>query len=190
MCLGEDDVLFMLCAQVQPAMERSDMAALHVRGFSDPDWPQAWAIIRAVSAAGDTFTYPVDLAEDQARGIWIRPPPGRTAVAVDSRGSVLGTSQMGPNKMGPGGHVATASFMVADGHRGSGVGRRLVLDALEWAGESGYRGMQFNAVAETNRVAIALYRALGFEIVGTVPEGFLHPQEGYVSLCIMYKPLG
>jgi ribosomal protein S18 acetylase RimI-like enzyme len=49
--------------------------------------------------------------------------------------------------------------------------------------------MQFNAVAESNARAIALYESLGFETVGTVPEAFEHPTQGYVGLCVMYRPL-
>jgi len=49
--------------------------------------------------------------------------------------------------------------------------------------------MQFNAVAESNTRAIALYESLGFETVGTVPEAFEHPTLGYVGLCVMYRRL-
>lgn len=165
------------------------MPEIRIRDYDAADWAQVWPIIRAVCARGDTFTYPVDIDEGEARDIWIASPPGRTAVAVDRERNVVGTSKMGPNHRGPGSHVATASFMVAEGRRSSGIGRRLVLDALAWAGAAGYRGMQFNAVAESNDGAIALYRSLGFGIVGTVPEAFHHPERGYVGLCIMYKPL-
>jgi ribosomal protein S18 acetylase RimI-like enzyme len=49
--------------------------------------------------------------------------------------------------------------------------------------------MQFNAVVETNTRAVALWRSLGFELLGTLPEGFLHPTEGYVGLHIMHRRL-
>lgn len=34
----------------------------------------------------------------------------------------------------------------------------------------GFRAVQFNAVVETNERAVALWRAPGFVVVGTVPE--------------------
>jgi hypothetical protein len=44
-------------------------------------------------------------------------------------------------------------------------------------------------VVEGNERAEKLYRALGFQIVGTVPESFHHPTKGYVGLHIMYRHL-
>ena len=79
--------------------------------------------------------------------------------------------------------------MVASAMRGRGVGRALVEDALSWARAAGFRAMQFNAVAETNVAAVALYRALGFSIVGTVPEAFDHPRHGLVGLHVMHMNL-
>lgn len=160
-----------------------------IRPFADPDWPSVWPIVRQVAAAGDTFTLPVDLDEDLARAIWLERPPGQTVVAVDGTGAVIATAKMGPNKLGPGDHVATASFMVADAHRGQGLGRRLGEHALAWARRSGYRGMQFNAVVECNSRAVGLWQHLGFHIVGTVPGAFRHPSDGFVGLHIMYKAL-
>ena len=49
--------------------------------------------------------------------------------------------------------------------------------------------MQFNAVVANNHHAVKLYRSLGFEIVGTVPEAFHHPVDGYVGLHVMHRPL-
>lgn len=49
--------------------------------------------------------------------------------------------------------------------------------------------MQFNALAETNRPAVALYRSLGFQVLATIPEGFRHPSEGYVGLLVMHRRL-
>jgi ribosomal protein S18 acetylase RimI-like enzyme len=48
-------------------------------------------------------------------------------------------------------------------------------------------GMQFDAVAESNRAAVELYRRLGFEIVGTLPRAFAHPALGRVGLHVMYR---
>jgi predicted GNAT superfamily acetyltransferase len=80
--------------------------------------------------------------------------------------------------------------MVAAAARGRGVGRALGEYAMSWAEVQGYAAMQFNAVVETNHAAVHLWQALGFHIVGTVPEAFEHPSFGRVGLHIMYRRLG
>jgi GNAT superfamily N-acetyltransferase len=79
--------------------------------------------------------------------------------------------------------------MVAGEARGKGVGRALGEYAIAWAREQGYAAMQFNAVVETNHAAVRLWQALGFEVIGTVPEAFEHPTLGRVGLHIMYRRL-
>jgi ribosomal protein S18 acetylase RimI-like enzyme len=49
--------------------------------------------------------------------------------------------------------------------------------------------MVFNAVAETNARAVALWRSLGFDVLATVPEGFRHPVHDYVGLHVMHRRL-
>lgn len=56
--------------------------------------------MREIVAAGETYTYPRDLSEEQARAMWLLEPPGRTVVAVDDDGAVLGTAKMNPNHLG------------------------------------------------------------------------------------------
>ncbi|WP_281245713.1 hypothetical protein [Amycolatopsis marina] len=41
----------------------------------------------------------------------------------------------------------------------------------------------------TNTRAVALWRSLGFDIIGRLPEGFLHPKHGYVGLHITHGRL-
>lgn len=93
------------------------------------------------------------------------------------------------NRPGNGAHVASASYMVDPAHSGRGVGRALCADSLAWACAAGFRAMVFNAVVATNVRAVRLYESIGFTVLGTVPEGFLHPAEGYVGLHMMHRAL-
>jgi L-amino acid N-acyltransferase YncA len=159
-----------------------------IRDATAQDWPAIWPFLRRIVAAGETYTWPREVSQEQARTMWMLDPPGRTVVAV-AEGTVLGTAKMGPNHLGPAAHIASASFMVDPEHTGRGVGRDLGEHVLAWARSAGYRAMQFNAVVETNTRAVALWRSLGFEVLATLPEGFLHPAHGYVGLHIMYRRL-
>ncbi len=162
------------------------VSGMEVRLAEGSDWPVIWQIMQVVTGAGDTFTYPTDMAEESARSLWME-SGGQTIVAVDKMGCILGTAKMSANQMGPGGHVATGSFMVAPYARRLGVGRCLGNAVIAWAKALGFRAMQFNAVVSTNLIAISLWRSLGFEIVGTIPEAFIHPTQGDVSLHVMHR---
>jgi GNAT superfamily N-acetyltransferase len=160
----------------------------HIRVASSGDWPQIWPFFAATVAAGETYAYPEDLTSEQAAGLWMEHPPGETVV-YDDGGTILGSAKMGPNRPARGAHVGTASFMVAPESRGRGVGRAMGEYVVRWHRDQGYRGIQFNAVVETNTAAVRLWQDLGFEIVGTVPGAFLSKQHGYVGLHVMYLDL-
>jgi GNAT superfamily N-acetyltransferase len=159
-----------------------------IRTATLDDWPQIWPTFQQIVAAGETYAYPEDLTSEQALSYWLEPPPGHVVVAVDED-QVLGTAKTGPNRPGRGSHVATASFMVSPTAQGRGVGRALADYVLQWARDAGYRGMQFNAVVETNASAVRLWQAIGFEIIGTVPEAFNSAAHGLVGLHVMYRQL-
>jgi GNAT superfamily N-acetyltransferase len=160
-----------------------------IRDAMADDWRAIWPFFREIVAAGESYSYDRDITERDARALWLLQPPGRTVVATDESGTILGTAKMNPNQMGPAAHVSTASFMVDPRYAGCGVGRALAEEAISWARSAGYRAMQFNAVVQTNTRAIALWQLLGFQILGTVPAGFKHPTKGYVGLHIMYRAL-
>ncbi|MFE7358047.1 GNAT family N-acetyltransferase [Streptomyces sp. NPDC057543] len=157
-----------------------------IREATAGDWADIWPFFHEIVAAGETFTYPLDLDEREARSWWLLKSPNRTVVAVGDDGAVLGTAKMNNNHMGNGAHIASASYMVDPEHSGQGVGRALCAYTLDWARASGFRAMQFNAVVETNIHAVRLYRSLGFDVLGTLPEGFNHPKHGFVGLHIMH----
>ncbi|HEX5996822.1 MAG TPA: GNAT family N-acetyltransferase [Jiangellales bacterium] len=159
-----------------------------IRPATNDDWPQIFPFFTRIVADGETYAYPDALSPQAAHDLWMEKPPGRTVVAVDAD-VVLGSAKMGPNRPGRGAHVATASFMVSPVRQGRGVGRALGEYVVDWAHHAGYRGIQFNAVVETNTGAVRLWQSLGFEIIGTVPEAFDHPRHGYVGLHVMYRPL-
>jgi GNAT superfamily N-acetyltransferase len=159
-----------------------------IREATADDWPKIYPFWTRIVAAGETYAYPENLSPDEAAALWLEPPPGYAVVAVDGD-RVLGTAKMGPNRPGRGAHIATASFMVDPAYAGRGVGRALGTFVVDWARRAGYHGMQFNAVVETNRAAVHLWRALGFEILTTVPESFDHPTNGRVGLHVMYRKL-
>ena len=159
-----------------------------IREAQDGDWPAIYPFFREIVAAGRTYAFPEDLSLEQARGWWMESPPGRTVVAVDGS-TVVGSAKMSANRPGRGAHVATASFMVDPRHSGRGVGRALGEYVVDWARATGYRSIQFNAVVETNEVAVRLWRSLGFEVLATVPEAFDHPEHGLVGLHLMFLDL-
>ncbi|MFD3639883.1 GNAT family N-acetyltransferase [Streptomyces sp. NBUL23] len=160
-----------------------------IREATSEDWPAIWPFFHTIVSAGETLTYPLDLGEEDAEGWWFVAAPSRVVVAVDDAGTVLGTAKMNRNHMGNGAHIASATYLVDPAHSGRGVGRALCEHSVDWARAEGYRAMQFNAVVETNTHAVKLYRSIGFDVVGTLPEGFNHPTEGYVGIHIMHKAL-
>lgn len=163
---------------------------MRIRQADERDWAGIYPFFAAIVEAGRTYAYPEGLDCERTRALWMQPPPARTVVALDAENDlVLGSATMGPNRPGRGAHVATASFMVDPAHSGRGVGRALGEHVLAWAREAGYRGVQFNAVVETNLAAVHLWRSLGFRILGTVPEAFDDAEHGLVGLHVMYRAL-
>ncbi|MGW4598363.1 N-acetyltransferase family protein [Streptomyces sp. NPDC004457] len=137
----------------------------------------------------DSFCYDPLQTDAQAHDMWVVPSPGHVVVAVEDR-RVLGTSNMYPNRPGPGSHIASGNFMVASEARGQGVGQALGEYLLNWASTCGFAGVQCNAVAASNTPAVRTYERLGFTVIGTVPGAFRHPTLGPVGLHVMYHDLG
>jgi GNAT superfamily N-acetyltransferase len=161
---------------------------MEIRPAREDDWPLIYPFFSAIVAEGRTYAYPDGLSSDKARPLWMEEPPGRTVVAVDGP-TVLGSAKMGPNRPGRGAHIATGSFMIDPQAQGRGVGRALGEHLVGWARDAGYRGIQFNAVVETNAAAVRLWQSLGFRILTTVPGAFDHPEHGYVGLHVMFLDL-
>jgi GNAT superfamily N-acetyltransferase len=157
-------------------------SAMIIRSADERDWPRIYPFYAAIMGEGRTIPYPERQTLDEARPWWMEEPPGQTVVAV-SGDRILGSAKMGPNRPGRGAHVGTATFLVDPACQGRGVGRALGQYVVDWCRAEGFAGIQFNAVVETNAPAVHLWRSLGFEIIGTVPESFDHPDHGWRCGC-------
>lgn len=160
-----------------------------VRLARPDDWPAIWPIWHAVVSTGDTYVWSPSTSEPDARVAWMLPAPAEVWVVDDAVDGIVATAILKPVHAGLGDHVANAGFMVDPAQSGRGVGRLLAEAVIARARELGYQAMQFNAVVSTNERAVALWRSLGFEVVGTIPEGFRHATHGPVDLLIMHRRL-
>jgi len=146
-----------------------------------------WGIFHPVVARGDTYALDPRISREDGLAYWLH--PANSCYIAEHEGNVVGTYILRPNQSGPGSHVANAGFMVSLGARGLGVGRKMGEHALSEARRLGFRAMQFNFVVSTNEPAVRLWQQLGFEIVGTLPGAFRHPDMGFVDAYIMFRSL-
>ena len=160
---------------------------MKIRVAAQADRGAILKIFHEVVAAGDTYAIDPEMSREDALAYWFSADT-RTYVA-DSTVGVVGTYILRPNQSGGGSHVANAAFMVALEARGQGIGRAMGEHCLSEARRLGFRAMQFNFVVSTNESAVRLWQQLGFEIVGTLPGAFCHPESGYVDVYVMYCSL-
>jgi ribosomal protein S18 acetylase RimI-like enzyme len=84
-------------------------------------------------------------------------------------GHLIGAYYLKPNFVGRAAHIANAGYFVLSAYRSTGVGRTMVEHSLREARRLGFDALQFNLVFESNP-ARDMYRKLGFEEVGRIPE--------------------
>jgi L-amino acid N-acyltransferase YncA len=161
---------------------------LQIHPYYAADWPAVWALLEPVFRAGETFPHDPAISEAEAQLAWVEQSQA-VMVAVDPAGAVVGTYYLRPNSLALGAHVANAGYVVAEDCRRQGIGSRLCQHSLQAARRLGFRAMQFNLVVSTNTAGIRCWRRNGFQIVGTLPEGFRHKQLGYVDALVMIQPL-
>ena len=184
---------------------------IKIRSATTKDHDAIWKIFHEIISAGDTYSLDPRMSREEALAYWFRADTQtyvaelhrqsvgeavgfpRTATPSPTGGMkdqiIVGTYILRPNQSGGGSHVANAAFMVASDAQGCGVGRAMAEHCLNEARRVGFRAMQFNYVISTNTPAIRLWQELGFEIVGTLPGAFRHPEKGYVDVYVMFRSL-
>lgn len=162
--------------------------ALSLRRFETRDWPRVWAVLEPIFRRGDAYAYPADISEVEVRAFWVERPL-ESWVAADANDDILGAYFIRANQAGGGSHVCNCGYAVADRARGRGVAALMCEHSQQVAKRLGFRAMQFNFVISSNEAAVHLWKKLGFETVGTLPEAFRHPSLGYVDAFVMFKRL-
>lgn len=160
---------------------------LQIRRAIEEDKPQVWEIIKAVIASGDTYVYQSDSPEEKMLDYWFGADKKPYVATIEN--TIVGTFYLKDNQPDLGSHIANAGYMVAPEARGKRVGRQMAEFSLVEAKQLGYRAMQFNFVVKSNENAVKLWKSLGFQIIGEIPEAFVHAENGLTNAYIMYRKL-
>ena len=163
------------------------MTPILIRPADSADVQTVLAIVAPVLRAGETYAIARDLSDEQTLAYWFA--PSHEVFVAEDDGAILGTYYLMANQAGGGAHVANCGYMTAAAAQGKGIARAMCLHSLKRAAERGFRAMQFNHVVSTNTRAVALWQALGFQIVGTLPGAFNHPIHGFVDSYVMFRAL-
>jgi L-amino acid N-acyltransferase YncA len=158
-----------------------------IREATINDHDGIWEIFEQVIKPGDTYAFDPNSKREDLPKLWFA--PGMKVYVAEKNGKILGTYFIKPNQAGLGAHIANCGYMVHPEARGRGLGKQLFDHSWLVAKELDYKGMQFNFVVSTNRVAVKLWKKLGFKIIGTIPKGFNHQQSGYVDAYIMFREI-
>ena len=160
-------------------------APVVVRSATESDAEGVLAIARELVSDGTTYVFAPETTDDELAAYWLDARARRFVATV--AGEVAGCYLLRPNQTGRGGHVANASYAVAQRFAGRGVGRAMGEHSLEEARRHGFTALQFNFVVSTNEAAVALWKKLGFRIVGEIPKAFRHPTRGLVDAYVMHR---
>ena len=168
-------------------------SALTVRAAAAADENAIWQILEPTIRAGETYTLPRDMTREAALAYWFSSGHevfvAQENAAAEKTAAILGTYFLHANQKGGGSHVANCGYITAPHATGRGVARAICLHSLEHAKARGFRAMQFNFVVRSNERAVQLWQSFGFDVVGRLPEAFLHPTLGYVDALVMFRKL-
>jgi len=103
-------------------------------------------------------------------------------VVAVADGKLVGSARVAKRK-GFSSHVGTLGIAVKSGYRGIGIGTKLLETIISESKKAGLKVLTLE-VFETNYVAKALYKKMGFKEVGRIPKG-IYRNGQYIDLAIM-----
>lgn len=163
------------------------MSNLSFRKANPTDEPLLLDLIQPIIRKGGTYVFYTDSSREKMMSYWLN--KDKQTYVVEWEGAVVGTLYLKANQPDLGDHICNAGFMVSLDHGGKGFGRSMGEFALAEAKKLGYQAMQFNFVIESNINAVKLWRNLGFQEIGKIPEAYRHPELGLIPALILYRKL-
>ncbi|WP_276500375.1 GNAT family N-acetyltransferase [Terrimonas pollutisoli] len=160
---------------------------LQVRKVKAADYDKVWEILEKIIRKGDSFACSPASTKKERISYWCGLDK-HTYVAVDE-GEIAGTFFIQDNQPGLGSHIANAGYAVSPAKSGKGIGKFMGEYSLAEAKKLGNKAMQFNLVVKSNDAAIQLWKTIGFQIIGEIPEAFDHIEKGLTNAYIMYQKL-
>lgn len=160
---------------------------LTFRKANPEDEQSLWTLIEPIIRQGGTYVFAPDSSREKMMGYWL--DEDKHTYVVEWEGSLVGTLYIKANQPDLGDHICNAGFMVSGKYGGKGIGKSMGEFALKEAKNLGFQAMQFNFVIESNGHAIKLWKSLGFQKIGKIPEAYRHPDLGLVSAEILYRKL-
>lgn len=158
-----------------------------IRRAVEADFDALWPILRDVFRAGTTYAVDPAIGRDAAFAYWMQQPAATYVALLDD--AVVGTYYLRSNQPGGGAHICNCGYIVAPAARGQGLAAQMCLHSQDQARAMGYLAMQFNFVLASNAGAVRLWHRLGFATIGTIPDAFRHPEQGFVAAHVMHKRL-
>ena len=160
---------------------------LQIRKSVTADADGIWAILQPIIVKGDAYVFSPNSPKEEILNYWLSSEKHTYTALLD--GQIVGTFFMKDNQMGLGSHIANAGYATLPSAYGQGIGKLMGLFSLGEARRLGYKAMQFNIVVKTNERAVRLWQAIGFQIIGEIPDAFQHQTLGLVNAYIMYQKL-
>jgi len=164
------------------------MIQVKLREYRKEDVEQLLNIWNQVVKMGNSFPDVVGMSLEQFEKFL--ESRSFVGVAIDEKSeTIAGFYTIQPNNVGLIGHIANGTYAVKEEYQGQGLGTKLLENSLTKAKNLGFEIMQFNAVFENNTAALHLYKKLGFQKVGRVPNGVKRGNKNYEDFIILYRPL-
>ena len=159
-----------------------------IRKYNEQDISSMISIWNEVVEEGIAFPQEACLTESSGKDFFASQSYCGVAEEKDT-GKIIGLYILHPNNVGRCGHICNASYAVSSHARGLHIGEQLVLDCMNQANHIGFKLLQFNAVVATNVHARHLYERIGFQQLGTIPNGFRLKDGSYEDICPYYIEL-
>ena len=160
---------------------------IEIRKALTADAAELWNIMHSIISGGDTYVFDPESSKERMLAYWFGAEKHTYVATLNNR--IVGTFIITNNQPDLGSHIANASYMTLPSASGQGIGKAMGKFSLEEAKRLGYKAMQFNIVVKSNDRAVRLWKKLGFEIIGEIPEAFNHIKNGLTNAYIMYRKL-